>query len=255
MKLSHFFTVIILPKETPNSKLYSSVEKLLAPFDESLQVPSYEQECYCIRSEIVKDIQEQLNKEFGTFDSARERFREAHPEFHSVESHLPGEFDNELEEERRRLWQREVLDDRDKLERELLATLKKSPIPDCSDCKGTGIVRTEYNPDSKWDYWRVGGRWDGDIKNESRPSSDGGFNFANDHEEVSNNCDITDFLFENQIIPFAIVTPDGKWHEKGKMGWWALVSDEKDGKDWKEMALFIYNKYKGHLAVGCDLHI
>lgn len=34
------------------------------------------------------------------------------------------------------------------------------------------------------------------------------------------------------IATFAVVTEDGKWHEKGSMGWWGMVSDEKDATDW-----------------------
>jgi hypothetical protein len=37
----------------------------------------------------------------------------------------------------------------------------------------------------------------------------------------------------NVICPFAFVR-DGKWYERGKMGWWAAVSDEKDRDAWAE---------------------
>jgi len=33
------------------------------------------------------------------------------------------------------------------------------------------------------------------------------------------------------ITTFAVLK-DGKWYEKGEMGWWACVSNEKDPKDW-----------------------
>jgi hypothetical protein len=55
------------------------------------------------------------------------------------------------------------------------------------------------------------------------------------------------------LIPFAIVTPDGKWHEKGSMGWWGIVVDEKD--TWKEEALEILKKYRDHVAIVVDCHI
>jgi hypothetical protein len=35
----------------------------------------------------------------------------------------------------------------------------------------------------------------------------------------------------NSIVPFAVIR-DGKWFEKGTMGWWGIVSDEKDEKVW-----------------------
>lgn len=36
------------------------------------------------------------------------------------------------------------------------------------------------------------------------------------------------------ITPFAFITPEGEWIEKGKMGWWAMVSDEKNPEDWNK---------------------
>jgi hypothetical protein len=36
---------------------------------------------------------------------------------------------------------------------------------------------------------------------------------------------------DRAIVPFALVK-DGKWHARGKMGWWACVSDEKDEDAW-----------------------
>lgn len=32
-------------------------------------------------------------------------------------------------------------------------------------------------------------------------------------------------------VPFAVVK-DGEWYEKGSMGWWGMVADEKDGLEW-----------------------
>ena len=37
----------------------------------------------------------------------------------------------------------------------------------------------------------------------------------------------------DKIIPFAIVK-DGHWYEKGQMGWWAVVLNEKDDHIWEE---------------------
>jgi len=109
---------------------------------------------------------------------------------------------------------------------------------------------------AKWDWWRIGGRWDGEIKGEQiTDEEDKGFNFGSQHESLERNTTTTDFLLKNKIIPFAIVTPDGKWHEKGNMGWWCLVTDEKEQISWDEEALEIYKFWEGYIAVGCDLHI
>jgi hypothetical protein len=30
--------------------------------------------------------------------------------------------------------------------------------PKCGECKGTGIYKSTYNPNSKWDWYSIGGR-------------------------------------------------------------------------------------------------
>lgn len=44
---------------------------------------------------------------------------------------------------------------------------------------------------------------------------------------------LEDFLkkSDKSLSTFAVLK-DGTWHEKGKMGWWACVSNEKDQKSW-----------------------
>ena len=92
-------------------------------------------------------------------------------------------------------------------------------------------------------------------KGKKAESKDNGFNFDSQHENPESNMASTDFLFKKEIIPFAIVTPDGEWHEEGEMGWWGMVKDKKEKTNWKEEVLQIYKSWKGHLAIGCDLHI
>lgn len=38
-------------------------------------------------------------------------------------------------------------------------------------------------------------------------------------------------LRQAPVLTFAVIK-DGKWYERGKMGWWACVSDEKAAEDW-----------------------
>lgn len=44
---------------------------------------------------------------------------------------------------------------------------------------------------------------------------------------------IKDISNVEEISVFAVVK-DGKWYERGKMGWFAVVSDEKDKDAWSE---------------------
>lgn len=41
------------------------------------------------------------------------------------------------------------------------------------------------------------------------------------------------FAGDSAFVPFAVVK-DGEWYERGKMGWFAAVSDEKDKNVWNE---------------------
>ena len=105
-----------------------------------------------------------------------------------------------------------------------------------------------YNPDSKWDWYSVGGRWGGFLHYKD---ADPGFeetNIAYIHE-----LDI-DYLLEH--TPFCFVTEDGEWVEKGEMGWWCSVSNEKSEETWKQQ----FTDYVKSLDANClvtavDFHI
>lgn len=108
-----------------------------------------------------------------------------------------------------------------------------------------------YNPDSKWDWYTEGGRWDGSIK-----MKDG--NFVNNG--ILGDIDWADFKPEDytetpkkdwngeeyyplkedikwhytkSLIPFCLVV-DGMWIEKGQMGWWGISINNKEEQDWND---------------------
>jgi len=79
------------------------------------------------------------------------------------------------------------------------------------------------NPNAKWDWYAIGNRWDGYI-------------YGKDEKEYNELAfDEIDWekMFEDNI-PFCLVDTNGDWHERGEMGWWACVSNEKDQDDWDE---------------------
>ena len=113
---------------------------------------------------------------------------------------------------------------------------------------------TTYNPNSKWDYYVEGGRWDGSLKLKNG--------------EFTNTCllseiDWTDFAPEDRVrwhytkssLPFCLVI-DGEWIEKGKMGWWAITTDEKSDAVWNEEFFNAINKLPENSEVHLlDFHI
>ena len=111
--------------------------------------------------------------------------------------------------------------------------------------------------ESYWDWWVVGGRWDGVIK--GKPTRDGdGFNFGNEHHQLEHNTIEVDQLLkalgklsvldevitrlkgeEIPTLPCSIVTPDG------------FEGDIND-----ERVIEILKQYagQGYKIVGVDYH-
>ena len=53
----------------------------------------------------------------------------------------------------------------------------------------------------------------------------------------------------------AIITPDGEWHEAGRMVSFAIVLDEKPDVIWDDEVASLLTKYQnGYLAVVVDCH-
>ena len=99
-----------------------------------------------------------------------------------------------------------------------------------------------YNPESKWDWYVIGGRWDGWIN--ARETSG---------EAISDNLATTEEVLERGWIPHAIITPDGQWHEHGEMGWWGIMLTENE--DYQSEARVLLSQYPGHHIIILDAHI
>jgi hypothetical protein len=118
---------------------------------------------------------------------------------------------------------------------------KSRPRADCEVCHGIGKWKSRCNPNGKWDWWSFGGRWDGAIRGDFSKTNPYAISHAHDLE---GNIAAPRFLIEHDIIPSAIVTPDGVWHEQ----------EEWRGWEWAETARSILSKNTEALAVGVDCH-
>lgn len=111
------------------------------------------------------------------------------------------------------------------------------------------------NPNSKWDFYRIGGRWDGTLFGVER-TSDRGFNFAKHHETLEYNMrpvkDLPDF---DALDCYAILTPKGEWLSVGRMGWWGMSHDEMTLDKYKSRFVKTLEEYKHCVAVCIDCHI
>jgi len=147
------------------------------------------------------------------------------------------------------------------------------------------------NPNCKWDWYQLGGRWCGFFKlkspnmekkvgepgvfdNEPKYDSDQAYKRQIDIEgmmeaagnEAADRYDrFEDYQLSreefiqrarnNAFTTFAVVK-DGKWYERGSMGWWGCVSNEKDEGEWcNQIATIIQELPDDTLLSVYDCHI
>lgn len=58
-----------------------------------------------------------------------------------------------------------------------------------------------------------------------------------------------------ELTPFAVVTPDGQWHQKGDMGWWGMARNEQPKDEWKAQVESLLAAHQRCVAVVVDCHI
>lgn len=227
--MSHF-AVAVFTK--PNGK---TVEELLAPYDENLEVESY----------VSRTKEEALEK--------IAQYEDQHPEYKTM-----------TDEEKIRDWF------------------------GYEDFDEDGNPLTTYNPDSKWDWYSIGGRFPGRLKAKNgahgegsafhaNPRIDGEFDsarvgdidFSMDMDEYNKAIRYWEVVVEKQPLredenkddfpnwyrdgyyeeyyrdketyakicascsTYAVLTPDGVWHSKGDMGWFGASFETADESlDW-----------------------
>ena len=87
-----------------------------------------------------------------------------------------------------------------------------------------------YNPNSKWDWYSLGGRWSGFLVLKER-KEDG--SIIEVDEAYFSEID-WDYMKEYNRIPFCFVDENGDWYEKGEMGWFAITKNEVDADSWRD---------------------
>lgn len=184
-------------------------------YNENREVPTYKRPCYCRNSKLIAMATDGAESKFGK--GFMEKCRKEFPK-------------NGTSEE----WQTLTCDYFREYDRIL-----NQPLPaadsSCEDCNGGGEVDTNQNPESKWDWYQIVGRWAGEFGGEDEST-------------------VGDILACGKV-PFAIVTPDG-WVERGEMGWFACVSNEKPKSEWDSQARALLSTLDPSLPVYVlDCHI
>lgn len=102
----------------------------------------------------------------------------------------------------------------------------ESLVPHLSSWRGGGggldddglFAWTTYNPQSRWDWYTIGGRWEGDLP---LKTGDGASAAA-----------IGQIDLDKLPSPAALVA-EGHWQEVGHIGWFGQI-DESEGELWDE---------------------
>ena len=85
-----------------------------------------------------------------------------------------------------------------------------------------------YNPNSKWDWYSIGGRWSGFLPLKELDSEG---NHLTTNEALVGEID-WEYLLNEKFPPFWYVDENGEWFEKGEMGWFCYVKEEQPEDDW-----------------------
>lgn len=288
--MSHFTVTVALPGTIAESDIEAELAKVLAPFDENLEVPRYVK---YTREQLIEKgrqgIAEFRDAGYAKYLKDPVAYIEGSSNIAHLE-YLAGGADaltNHPDPAVRAAFVRAIIKSAD-IDRSMPAALRdraeRTPLTYAEsfpaklewtyeqvyaheiqwveeyNIGSEGEVYSEYNPQSQWDWYSIGGRWAGYWKAIEQAAdttelshaawADRSFLLGGADQQyvdertgragrwvdVARKYDIdwegTAAGDEHGIATFAFLDADGTWHEKGRMGWWGMVSNEKVQEDW-----------------------
>lgn len=216
--MSHFKVLVFTKTDG------ATVDDLLRPYDENIRYKPYvqytkEQAVAAVR----KELEEYKNSVYAEYLADPEKYKENYGCRPEHIDYLENVFPLKLKwtDEECYEYKKQFFDD------EMIAE--------------NGDLLSTYNPKSKWDWYTVGGRWKCSLPV-----------FSGEYVDKAYAIDVD----WDKVLPFAFVTPDGEWHEKGEMGWFSCVGHEKSEDDWKhEFTEFIKTLRSDVKVKVVDCHI
>ena len=225
--MSHFLTLVI--GDEP--------DKQLAKYDENLELPMH---LYMTKEQLISEKRKEIKKYKKNYydvflqdkDAYLANCRKEHADY--IENEFPKHLnwtDEQMYEDAVKYYRMDIDDGSENIE-----------------IHEDGSVWRTYNNDAKWDWYQMGGRYAGRLKLKDISMYAPLFypkipEFYLKEEldylkklKAEGRCDqarIKDISNVEEISVFAVVK-DGKWYERGKMGWFGVVTDEKDKDEWRE---------------------
>lgn len=181
----------------------------------------------------------------------------------SVEPYLMGEVTD--------MTKQRMLDYYNKLHNNKYTTFDECYAENGDDWDGNRCQRDEngvwyeystYNPNSKWDWYSLGGRWSGCfIKLKDGASGTIGFpslvceNKAGVDQAYKSDIDF-DKINKKNFIPYAVLY-EGEWISRGDMGWWGItLTDHYTDEEWEAKVWELIDRTEDDTLFSFyDLHI
>jgi len=256
--MSHFYGVVCLRPgddgkvDLKQEAVEEAISLLMHPYSENTEVDEYERDCWCIGEQARADASKYAVEKVCSIDKIREKFWKKFPKgFEDPNIDLDAE------------WKKTIQPYSD-AEKEAFNNHpgKEDPAADCDNCNGTGKYKTTANPDGYWDWYVIGGRWDGCLTSvEPIEDGQGGFNYGDKFHTVGRNA-LSAHQMQLQIsagvkdiLPYALIDGAGFWHQHGKMGWFGCSSEEMSEADWmKKVIETLKAEPEGTICIGIDCH-
>ena len=160
--MSHFSVSVILPRLDAN-EMDAEIERLLEPYNEGLEVPEYDRECWCVNREARMYGRKMAQKLVGNIEERRELFS-ALPDVQAWRAQQRSEMDgiedvkekwaaldrlDEIITARWKEFNAEYWKASEETERDYTENHPRynQPDHDCESCDGTGTYRSQYNPE------------------------------------------------------------------------------------------------------------
>lgn len=281
--MSHFLTVVLVPAAKNHEQAEAAVTELLAPYSENLEVPEYQKRCWCV-GQLADDAAHDAADSVATWDQLRESFNQKYP---VSDGKHPFDLPEDEQEARDAAWTALIAPRVAAHEKALLGhPMAEKPDPDCTSCDGRGVYTSTSNPKAQWDWWQIGGRWTGTFdgydpnkdpanvetcdlcagtgKRSDMTVKDGCNGCAGtgkrtkwptDFKEHAGDIAPVTSLLDKDPRGYAIVTPDGEWHQRGRMGWFGTSSGDKPKDEWAAETRALLEKHRDCIAVAVDCHI
>ncbi len=226
--MSHF-TVMVIGAEP---------EDQLAPFDEQLETPRY---VSYTKDQLIekekKSIEDYKNGLYADFLADPERYRAKCVSNPAHINYLENEFPKKLS------W------DDEEIYQEAIKWYESEDIGE------NGEVYSTCNPNSKWDWFVLGGRWSGSIKLKEGATGEMGESGTGGNETGIDQAMKGDIANLDELSTFAVLK-DGEWFERGEMGWWGIAHNKKDEELWKsELNKLVHDLPDETLISIYDCHI